>query len=189
MSLATYGLNEIKHLLLAIDSHLQKKVDIVVIGGTAALLAYKATRLTQDIDSFTTITAELNKAYELAKKETGLDIPMSKAGVADVPYEFESRLEKCKDIPLEYLNILIPEIHDYILIKTVRGYAHDLDVIEEVSKKNKVNQNLLIKRFETEMTHVTGDSERLQYNFASVLARCFGEPVAEQWMESRGYWT
>ncbi len=67
MSFQEYGPDDLKRLLKAIDSHLDRKVEIILIGGTAALLAYKATRLTHDIDSFSQINAALQKAYEIAK--------------------------------------------------------------------------------------------------------------------------
>jgi len=185
MSFHQYGPEDFKKLLKAIDAHLDRKVDIILIGGTAALLAYKATRLTQDIDSFTKITAVLQKAYELAKKETGLDIPLSQAGVADAPYHFEDRLLPYRKIAFKHLNVLIPEIHDFILMKTIRGYEHDLEVIEEISKKNKVNKDILIRRFEDEMDHVIGNKNRLKLNFAAVLARCFGQGMAEVWMKKQ----
>lgn len=63
MSYHVYGAEDFKTLFKAIDSHLTRPVEIILIGGSAALLAYKATRLTQDIDSFNNINA-LQSAYE-----------------------------------------------------------------------------------------------------------------------------
>jgi Nucleotidyltransferase of unknown function (DUF6036) len=91
-----YTNKDVQTLLKAIDANLDKKFEITLIGGAAALLAYKATRLTQDIDSFNKIAA-LESAYEKAKKDTGLEIPLSQAGVADVPYNFEDRSLNTKD--------------------------------------------------------------------------------------------
>lgn len=183
MSFHEYGSDDLKRLLKSIDSHLNSEVEIILIGGTAALLAYKVTRLTHDIDSFSQITEALQKAYELAKTETGLDIPMSQAGVADAPYSFEERLIPYEKANFKRLRVLIPEIHDFILMKSVRGYEHDLDVIEEISKKNKVKKDILIQRFDKEMDHVTGSKKNLKLNFVAVLARCFGEEAADEWMD------
>lgn len=85
-------------------------------------------------------------------------------------------------LKLKKLIVKIPEIHDFILMKTIRGYEHDLDVIQEISKKNKVSKEVLIKRFETEMDHVIGNKKMLTLNFAATLSRCFGEQVATNWM-------
>lgn len=79
-----YTGEEFKTLLRAIDEHLKEPAEIILIGGAAALLAYKATRLTEDIDSYNNINA-MKSAYEQAKKDTGLQISLSQAGVADAP--------------------------------------------------------------------------------------------------------
>jgi hypothetical protein len=125
----------------------------------------------------------LESAYKKAKKETGLQIPLSPAGVADGPYNFEDRLAEYKRLKLKKLIIKVPEIHDFILMKTIRGYEHDLDVIEEISKKNKVKKEVLIERFETEMDQIIGNKRMLRQNFAATLSRCFGEDVAENWLK------
>ncbi|MCI0411851.1 DUF6036 family nucleotidyltransferase [bacterium] len=177
-----YASKDIKTLLKAIDANLDRKFEIILIGGAAALLAYKATRLTQDIDAFNNISA-LKSAYEKAKQDTGLEIPLSQAGVADAPYNFEDRLIQYSKMKLKRLIIKIPEIHDFILMKTIRGYEHDLDVIEEISKRNKVSKEVLIERFETEMDHVIGNKKMLALNFAATLSRCFGEVVAKNWVD------
>ncbi len=111
--------------------------------------------------------------------ETGLEIPLSQAGVADAPYSFEDRLIPYDQASFSCLHVLIPEIHDFILMKTVRAYEHDLDVIEEILQKNKVKKDILIERFDKEMNHVVGDKTKLKQNFAAVLYRCFGEEVAD----------
>lgn len=183
MTSKLYGTKQVQTLLKAIDSYLEQETDIILIGGTAALLAYKATRLTRDIDSFDKISRELQKAYERVKKDTGMDIPFSQAGVADGPHNFEDRLELYNTISLSHLKIWIPEIHDFILMKTMRAYDHDLEVIEEISKRNKVSKAILSQRFKNEMNHVIGRRPHLNLNFAAVLARCFGEKVAEEWAE------
>lgn len=185
MSSQVYGLKELKSFLGVIDSHLDEQTEIIVIGGTAALLAYKATRLTQDIDSFSKISSRLQRAYEQAKLETGIDVPLSQAGVADAPYNFEHRLLLYQEREFQYLRILVPEIHDYILMKTVRGYEHDLEVIEEIACKNEVKKEILVQRFEDEMKQAIGDQKRLRYNFAATLSRCFGEKVADAWLKGK----
>lgn len=179
-----YTNKDVQRLLKAIDANLEKQFEIILIGGAAALLAYKATRLTHDIDSFNNIGA-LKMAYEKAKQDTGLEIPLSQTGVADAPYNFEERLVEYSKLKLKKLIIKIPEIHDFILMKTIRGYEHDLDVIEEISQKNKVSKEILIERFETEMDHVIGNKKMLKLNFAATLSRCFGEEVAKNWVKMK----
>lgn len=179
-----YTKSEIERLLKAIDANLESKAEIVIIGGAAALLAYNATQVTADIDSFNKVSP-LKGAYEKAKDETGLEIPLSQAGVADAPYNFEDRLIAYKRLRLKKMTVLIPEVHDLILMKTIRGYEHDLEVIEEICKKNKISEKVLIERYEKEMDHVIGNRHTLDLNFAAVLSRCFGDTAGKKWFESR----
>ncbi|MCI0442847.1 DUF6036 family nucleotidyltransferase [bacterium] len=183
MIFSKYTSKDVQTLLKSIDANLDKKFEIILIGGAAALLAYKATRLTQDIDTFNKI-GTLKYAYNRAKQDTGPEIPLSQAGVADAPYNFEDRLVEYKKLKLKKLIIKIPEIHDFILMKTIRGYEHDLDVIEEISKRNKVSKEVLIARFESEMGHVIANKQMLLVNFAATLSRCFGEVAAKNWLDS-----
>lgn len=184
MRLRKYTRREFNALLKAIDANLEQKVVIIVIGGAAAILRYKSTRLTSDIDAFNNVSA-LQTAYKKAKKEAGLDIPLARAGVADGPYNFEDRLRTYRGIALKKLIVKIPEIHDLILMKTIRGYEHDLEVIEELCKKNRVNQKVLVGRYRTEMSHVIGNRSTLDLNFAAMLSRCFGDAAAQKWFKSR----
>ena len=184
MTYRRYTVEELQALLQGIDAHLNAPFEIILIGGAAALLAYKATHLTHDIDLFNDVDKILS-AYEKAKEKTGLEIPFSKAAVAEAPYNYDERLITYGDIPLKNLVVRIPDIHDLILIKTIRSDQHDLEVIEEIAQKNKIDASILINRFQTEMDHVIVNRARLRINFAAVLARCFGEDVAENWMNSR----
>ena len=169
--------DEIKSLIRSVDSHLTSQVEVILIGGSAAALAYKVTRYTQDIDIFGSIRG-LKKAYEAAKKETGLDIPFEQAAVADAPYHYEDRLKEYRRIKLNKLKIFVPEIHDLILMKTVRAFAHDLETIAEMCQKNKVKVDVLIKRYINEMGHVVMPKNRLKLNFLAAIEAGFGESKA-----------
>ena len=182
MTYRRYTAEELQTLFRAIDDRLNAPAELILIGGAAALLAYHATSTTHDIDVLNDIDA-VEVAYNEAKKQTGLDIPLSKAGVAEVPYNYEERLARYEEISLRNLIIWIPDIHDLILMKTMRADQHDLEVIEEIAKKNPVDANTLIKRFEKEMGHVMANETRLRINFSAVLARCLGDETAEAWMK------
>lgn len=86
--------DELARFLEAVDGALDRPVEIIVIGGSAAALQYGVTRATHDIDTWTTVKAELASAAAMARKGTGLDIPVEKSGVADAPFAFESRLQR-----------------------------------------------------------------------------------------------
>jgi hypothetical protein len=89
------------------------------------------TRATDDIDAWTAIQTELAAAAEKARAATGLDVPLEKSGVADAPFDFESRLQRI--LPgLRRLRVMVPEKHDLVLMKAMRCYEHDLQAIEEI---------------------------------------------------------
>jgi hypothetical protein len=102
-----YTAEELQALFRAIDGHLEAQAELIIIGGAAALLAYHATNTTHDIDVLNDIHA-VEAAYNEAKKETGLDIPLSMAGVAQVPYNYHERLTKYEELLLQNLVIRIP---------------------------------------------------------------------------------
>ena len=49
---------------------------------------------TTDVDTFNAVSNELLEAVTRASEETGFQIPVSQATVADVPYDYEDRLER-----------------------------------------------------------------------------------------------
>ena len=57
-----------------------------MIGGAAAALKYGATASTKDIDTWHTVPRAVAKAAADARAETGLAVPIEKAGVSDGPY-------------------------------------------------------------------------------------------------------
>ena len=115
-----YSRSEIESFLLAIDEHLTKKFSVIIIGGTAAALAYGAQDYTRDIDTVTVLNP-IEDAYEAAKKKTGLNIPMEPVGVWDAPYNYEDRLETYPLKGAKRLSVRVPEKHDLALMKMVRG--------------------------------------------------------------------
>ena len=125
---------ELERFVCAIDEALTDAASILVIGGAAAALAYGATRATDDIDTFHPLSPAVQKAVEMAQRSTGLKIPVSFAAVADAPYDFEDRLVPIPGLALERLTVVVPERHDLVLMKTLRGYQHDVEVIEQIHR-------------------------------------------------------
>lgn len=74
------------------DRALSSNQRLVIIGGAAALLNYGAIRPTADIDTIEPLTAELERAFDRAREQTGLDIPVQSVGIYDTPYDFEERI-------------------------------------------------------------------------------------------------
>ncbi|HWU44608.1 MAG TPA: DUF6036 family nucleotidyltransferase [Bdellovibrio sp.] len=111
-----YNEEELENFLKKIDSYLEKPAEIIIVGGTAAILAYHISDATQDIDTWNNIDA-VKEAYEKAKKETGYDIPLSRTIVADPPYQFEDRLKLYSPKKFKKLKVKVPEVIDLILQK------------------------------------------------------------------------
>lgn len=164
---------ELEQFLLAIDSLLTKDVEVIIIGGTAAALAYKVSMATQDIDTWNSIKG-LESAYKKAKVQTQLDIPMGRVSVGDAPYNFEDRLVHFKPKKFKKLKVLIPDVVDLILMKTLRGYEHDLNAIAFMVKNKKVKSGILIGRYLKELSSTIGEKRKLDMNFIAMIEKCYG---------------
>ncbi len=171
----TYLKDELEQFLQAVDAALDRRIEVVLIGGAAAALHYGATRPTRDIDTWNTIRGDLARAVSRARTSTGLDVPVQKSGVADAPSDFESRLERVLS-NLTRLIALVPERHDLVLMKAVRAYEHDLEVIAEIHTRFPLELETLVGRFETEMSPI-GDPVRIRGNFLAVVERVFPTSV------------
>ena len=148
-----------------------------MIGGTAAALHYGVTRATHDIDTWTIVQDDLAAAAERARVSTGLDIPVTQSGVADAPFDFESRLERV--LPhLDRLRVFVPEKHDLALMKAIRGYEHDLQAIAEIHAHSPLDPETLIRRFQDEMAPI-GDPARIRGNILAVVERLFPDAVED----------
>jgi hypothetical protein len=169
-----YTGKEIEQFLTKMDSHLQTPIEIILIGGTAAILAYHISDATQDIDTWNNVEG-LKEAYEKAKKDTGFDIPLSRTTVADPPYHFEDRLTQYNPKVFQKLIVKVPEVMDLILMKAMRGYAHDMQAIEEMVKHSGVKYTELADRFVKEMGSALTPERKRNLNFLALVERCFPE--------------
>jgi hypothetical protein len=171
----TFLRQQLERFLEAVDAALDEPVEVVVIGGSAAALHYGVARATRDIDTWTNVEAALAAAADRARAATGLDVPLQKSGMADAPFDFESRLERV--LPnLTRLKVLVPERHDLVLMKAVRCYEHDLETIAEIHAHSPLDVDVLARRFREEMSPV-GDPARIRDNFLVVVERLYPDSV------------
>jgi hypothetical protein len=169
-----FGANEIRTFLRAVDRYLTRRTRIEIIGGSAAALAHGATSTTADVDTFTPTTAELEEAVARATQDTGLKLPLLQAGVADVPINYEDRLER--HLPeLEKLEVWVLEKHDLALSKALRWHEPDAQQMREIRDCVGLSCELLIERFRDEMSHVMGSPARVRMNFLAMIEDLFGE--------------
>jgi hypothetical protein len=171
----TFLRQQLERFLEAVDAALDEPVQVVVIGGSAAALHYGVDLATRDIDTWTNVAVALAAAAGKARTATGLDVPLQRSGIADAPYDFESRLERV--LPnLTRLQILVPERHDLVLMKAVRCYEHDLEAIAEIHAHSPLDLQTLVRRFEDEMAPI-GEPLRIRGNFLVVIEKLFPDSV------------
>lgn len=167
---------EIERFLRAVDLALKRPATVIVIGGGAAALKYGIDDPTTDIDTFNALGADLRHAIDVARKATGLEMPVEQSGVADGPYNFEDRLLRAMP-RLGRLTVLVPERHDLALMKAVRGDQADFAKLQAIHERKPFDLSVLLRRYEDEMGHVVIDPRRLKGNFLALVESLFPEAV------------
>ncbi len=171
-----YTPDELRRFLEAVDGALHGQAEVVVIGGAAAALEYGVATGTRDIDTWTRVQNELMVAVERARQATGLAVPFAQSGVADAPEDFESRLERA--LPhLRRLAVMVPEKHDLVLMKVLRGDEHDLQAIEAIHQRSPLDLGILLDRYEGEMGAAIIDPRRLKGHVLTMVERLFPEQL------------
>lgn len=169
---------EIRLFLEAVDEFLSRPATIIVLGGTAIAL-HGVRAGTTDIDTWETDLDELESAIVQAREKTGLDIPVSNPGVADVPYDCEDRLQPVEGVWTK-LTVRVLEPQDLALSKAVRGNEHELAAIEKLHEVKPLDFETLVARYLDEMGHAVGNfGDRLDPNFVLMIQRLFSEIAAE----------
>jgi hypothetical protein len=183
-----YSRDQIEIFLCAIDKHLTDQFTLIIIGGTAAALGYAIEYYTRDIDTMNSVSS-IADAYEAAKRETGLDIPMERVTVGEAPYHYQDRLEEVGINGLTRLSVKVPEKHDLAFMKAVmRGYRHDMEAIADIHKLQPFDFETFVARMDAEMTHVTGDPRKILENFFAMIEELFGDAVlAESQVRLKGW--
>jgi len=154
-----YTPDELRRFLEGVDAALLGKAEVVVIGG----------------------------AVERARQATGLAVPFAQSGVAYGPAELESRLERA--LPhLERLAVKVPEKHDLVLMKVVRGDEHDLQAIEAIHQRSPLDLETLLDRYQGEMGAAIIDPRRLKGHVLTLVERLFPEQldIVEARLRKRG---
>lgn len=135
-----------------------------------------------DIDTYSIPVPEgFVAAVMKAREKTNLIIPIEHPAVADTPWNYQERLESMK---AGRLTVLVPERHDLALMKVVRSYRKDLDVIAEMHRVNPFDLGTFVQRFTDEMTHVISDEKVLRQKFLLCVQELFGDRAVEPTRET-----
>jgi len=68
---------------------------------------------------------------------------------------------------------MIPEKHDLVLMKVMRGDEHDLQAIEAIHQSSPLALATLVQRYEDEMGAAIIDPARLRGHFLTLVERLF----------------
>lgn len=101
----------------------------------------------------------------------------------DYPWSAEDRLQRA--VPtLTRLVVWLLEPHDLVLSKVIRWHDGDEEDVVELHQAQLISRDVLVDRYLSEMSHVTGDPRRIGLNFVECIDRLFGEIAADEAREA-----
>lgn len=162
--------------LRAVDAELECGAEVVLIGGTA-LSFYARSHATDDVDYIGRLSRAVESAVERLRERGVPVIPLHGVGVFFPPESFDERLQRVEP-NLERLRVFIPERHDLAIMKVARGFAHDLEGVEELHAAEPLELEVLIERFAE--TDVTGSTGLFAEAFLDLVSRLFGQAEANR---------
>jgi hypothetical protein len=151
----------------------------VVIGGAAAALALDPHKKTVDIDTANKVDA-IRGACESARAETGLRVPLAFATTYEAPRGYAQRLKPVALSGLTKLKILVPEKHDWALMKMARLTAKDIQDLKAVAPSRGFSKETLLKRFRSEMSGAGRPADRLAIHFLAMAEELWGAADADR---------
>lgn len=160
---------------------LKKKVDLFVLGGTAAVIAYGSPRGTMDIDGYlenekvrNLFEAWAGKGKELAQK---FGIYFQSANMSLMLIEDPAWRERAKEIlkgKLKNIRVMAIAREDLILSKLSRYNDRDREDIRFLLEKHRVNLKKLIKYYKSARQYYVGERRTLDQTLNIVLEEHFG---------------
>ncbi|USN47490.1 MAG: hypothetical protein H6626_15150 [Pseudobdellovibrionaceae bacterium] len=165
----------------ALDDLLEQEYSLTLIGGSAMVIGYASERMTSDCDPWGRAEKEIQSKWALAQKASGVKISLdSQTGVAQLPENFEDRLEEA-DLKLKKLTIKYPEKHDLALSKVTRLLGNDLDDIEWLHKNHELDITILKEIYHNELRPIyIGNPKNLDLNFLDVIESLYGEKIRDK---------
>jgi hypothetical protein len=172
--------DELVVFLRRVDLELKNPCRVVLVGGAVISLGYRGEHATYDLDY---VKADLEFAAVCERVRASMASPVvvqSVGGVLVAPYDYEDRLQPLTRFSFERLTLLIPEAHDFAIMKLGRGTEHDLQGIQEVHGVQPLSLPTLIERYRDSLTQVIGSGREFKYSFLALVERLFSEEEALQ---------
>jgi hypothetical protein len=147
-----YSSNEIVAFFEYLDTTLDARMDVFVIGGAVLGIAYALDRATKDCDVYQ--SPAFASAARRARHSPHY-VPVDDVSVAELPYHFDLRVERVLR-HLRHLHVFVPEKHDYALSKLARGGEADLQAIESLHECSPLDCEMLLTRYIDDMRWYLG---------------------------------
>ncbi|MBI4178297.1 hypothetical protein HY522_02595 [bacterium] len=158
-------------------------VSVIIIGGSGIALKYDPSHGTKDIDTYSHGPADqlfMNACERVNAARSGSGkVPVQCVGIADGPWGFEERL-LAVEADFKRMRVSVPEAHDLILMKIVRGEERDIEGIRAIGKAVAIDPDRLASLYTRDMSHCIGDKRRLRLNFLDAYAALFGVARAKK---------
>jgi len=175
MAQTGFSRSELQHFFDTLDECLEEPARIVLVGGSAVILAYGVTTTTIDIDTFTKSTKALDKALSKAREKTGLAPPLSRSGPAQAPEGYEERLVR-QPTRGKFLELYVLERHDLAISKALRADERDRQHLLAMHESEPFDFETLVSRFRDEMLPIyVGNKAPIIDYFLWVIEELFGE--------------
>jgi hypothetical protein len=182
-SIRRHSAADLERFLRELDAELSARIDgpleLVIIGGAAAALAYQFEQATADIDLCHPIEPTVAQAAAVVRRRTGLAIPIQHAATFDAPWSYEDRLRDLEVPGLTHLRLRVPAPEDLIVMKLMRGVEHDLVAAEAITRTENIALESLLARMR-ETDHAIGPPAVRRLNFLAAIARIFGGDAADE---------
>lgn len=161
---------QLEDLLRGADSYLERRAEVVLVGGAVISLVYGGSQSTKDLD-FVNASAEARRALEKAAAKLGIPI-QDVSGIYCAPKDWEDRRESF-DLPgLKHLSVYVPERYDLAMMKLARGEETDLAAVQELHATGALEPGILYERYRD--TLVLGDGQDFKFAFLGIIERFYG---------------
>jgi hypothetical protein len=175
-----------KRLLKLVDSELDERHELVIVGGAAIGLRYADKHLTSDIDAVTTTkdkklwTAVLRACAAMQEAEGLPRRPVfTHLSIFDAPEDWEER-QRTLQLGLKRLVVRVPERHDLAISKVSRGLGRDYAALKAVHEVSPFRLKTLVERYREATRVRVGDPRRFKENLLVLIAELFGDEAADR---------